>query len=135
MEGDSTSANRYNEEYEDKLDLYARLGVLYYLVYNPEYWQRHQHQPFEVYKLEGEAYRLQIGEPLWMEEVGLGISRMRREIGGIEQEVLVWCDREGNPYPLPGEARAEAAELRVERSRAERLAEKLRSLGLDPDEI
>lgn len=128
-------SNRYNEEYEDKLDLYARLGVLYYLVYNPEYWQRHQHQPFEVYKLEGEAYRLQIGEPLWMEEVGLGIGRTRREIGGIEQEVLVWCDREGNPYPLPGEARAEAAELRVERDRAERLAEKLRSLGVDPTQI
>ncbi|MDY6960168.1 MAG: Uma2 family endonuclease, partial [Halobacteriota archaeon] len=33
----------YNEEYEDKKDKYAFLGVLYYLIYNPNYWQRDKH--------------------------------------------------------------------------------------------
>nr|WP_322743564.1 Uma2 family endonuclease [Romeria gracilis] len=28
------------EEYDTKLALYARLGVLYYVIYNPEFWQR-----------------------------------------------------------------------------------------------
>ena len=27
------------------------LGVLYYVIYNPNYWKRDGHQPFEVYKL------------------------------------------------------------------------------------
>lgn len=38
-------------EYDEKLSIYAKLGVLYYVIYNPEYWQRDRHQRFEVYKL------------------------------------------------------------------------------------
>ena len=38
-------------EYDEKMSIYARLGVLYYVVYNPENWKRDLHQPFEVYKL------------------------------------------------------------------------------------
>ena len=45
-------------EYDKKLDLYANLGVLYYVIYNPEYWQRDRHQPFEVYRLEQGRYQL-----------------------------------------------------------------------------
>jgi len=48
---------------------------------------------------------------------------------------LVWSDNQGNPYLLPDEIVAEPSELQSERERAERLAEKLRSLGVDPDEI
>jgi Uma2 family endonuclease len=58
-------------EYNNKLAIYQNLGVLYYIVYNPEYWQRDRHQPFEVYKLVDGQYCLQIGEPYWMPEVGL----------------------------------------------------------------
>jgi Uma2 family endonuclease len=42
---------RPRDEYDEKLAIYARLGVLYYLIYNPEFWQRDRHQPFELYKL------------------------------------------------------------------------------------
>lgn len=70
-----------------------------------------------------------------MDEVGLGIGRARREIGGIEQEVLVWSDKQGNPYPLPGEVVAETPELQAERERAEHLADKLRELGVDLEAI
>ena len=150
-------SHRYNDEYEDKLALYSRLGVLYYVVYNPEYWRRDQHQPFEVYRLENETYRLQIGEPLWMPEVGLGIGRGRQIVGGIEQEVLLWHDAQGQLYPLSeqligdlqeqvraGREQLRAEKLRAkqaeqvaseERRRAELLAEHLRSLGIDPDSI
>jgi Uma2 family endonuclease len=62
-------------EYNEKLDIYAKLGVLYYLVYNPEFWRRDGHQPFELYKLNNGQYQLQIGEPYWMPEVELGIGR------------------------------------------------------------
>lgn len=63
------------DEYDTKLNIYAQLGVLYYLIYNPQYWRRNQHQPFELYKLIGGEYQLQIGEPLWMPEINLGIGR------------------------------------------------------------
>jgi len=65
------------EEYEEKRNIYARLGVLYYLVYNPEFGRRDGHQPFEVYKLVNGVYELQSGEPFWMPEVGLGMGRCK----------------------------------------------------------
>jgi hypothetical protein len=129
-------SHRPNEEYDEKLELYAKLGVLYYVIYNPEFWQRDRHQPFEVYKLEGQIYHLQIGEPYWMPEVGLGIGRGRQLIGGIEQEVLLWFNQQGKAYPMPDQVIHEIqAQLATERQRAERLADYVRSLGLDPDNI
>ena len=44
-------------EYSSKMAIYAKLGVLYYVIYNPEYWKRYKHQPFEVYKLVDEQYQ------------------------------------------------------------------------------
>jgi hypothetical protein len=136
-------SHRPNGEYEEKLDLYARLGVRYYLIYNPEFWQRDCHQPFEVYRLEGQTYRLQIGEPYWMSEVGLGIGRGRQVMGGIEQEVLLWYDPQGQAYPLPDQLiREMQTQLMAERQRAEeaeekanRLAQRLQELGVDPEEV
>ncbi len=74
-------------EYDEKLAIYNKLGVLYYVIYNPEYWRRDEHQPFEVYKLVNGNYQLQIGEPYWMPEIGLGIGRYQGVIGGIPQEL------------------------------------------------
>ena len=109
-------------EYDEKLAIYTKLGVLYYVIYNPEYWRRDQHQPFEVYKLVDGNYQLQIGEPYWMPEVGLGIGRYQGIIGGISQELLSWYDERGNRYLTSDE-------------RAEQLAQYLRSLGIDPNNL
>ena len=114
------------DEYTEKMALYARLGVMYYLIYNPEFWQRDRHQPFEVYKLDEGTYRLQIGEPYWMPEVGLGSGRYQAEIGGLSQEILTWYDRQGNRH-------LSAAEQ--ERQAKERLEAYLRSQGIDPDQL
>lgn len=165
-------------EYDEKFEIYQRLGVRYYVLYNPLYWRRDQHQPFEVYKLEDGSYQLQIGEPFWMPEVGLGIGRAMQPVGGIEREVLLWHDEQGRPYPLSEEmvrelksqltkterqaelerqrADAERQQAELERQRADvaeqrakiaqqqteaerqqtmRLADYLRSLGLDPDNL
>jgi len=81
------------------MSIYARLGVLYYLVYNSEFWQRDGHQPFEVYKLVEGEYQLQIGEPYWMGEVGLGIGRCRTVFGNLLQEQLAWFNEWGDRYP------------------------------------
>ena len=112
-------------EYDEKVEIYSKLGVLYYVIYNFDYWQRDRHQPFEVYKLVDGNYQLQIGEPFWMPEVGLGIGRFQSVSSGTSQELLCWFNEQGTRYLTP-EERAE---------RAERLAARLRELGEDPDQI
>ncbi|MCY7321806.1 MAG: Uma2 family endonuclease, partial [Phormidesmis sp. CAN_BIN36] len=42
---------------------------------------------------------------------------------------LRWCDQEGRVIPTGAEGRE------IEHQRAERLAERLRAMGVDPDEI
>ncbi|MBD2446977.1 Uma2 family endonuclease [Nostoc sp. FACHB-152] len=123
-------------EYDDKMAIYAKLGVLYYVIYNPEYWRRDQHQPFEVYKLIEGNYQLQIGEPYWMPEIGLGIGRYQGAVGGIPIELLSWYDERGTRY-LTSEEQAEQEKIRAEQAqiRAEQLAQYLRSLGIDPDNL
>lgn len=144
-------------EYGKKMEIYRRLGVLYYVLYNPFYGKRDQHQPFEVYKLIDDRYQQQIGEPYWMPEVGLGIGRAIQTVGGIDMEVLLWHNKQGHAYPVPEEElrrmrsqleaaqrRAEAAQRRAEAAqeqaelaeqRAAQMAKYLRSLGLDPDNL
>ena len=129
-------------EYDKKMGIYANLGVLYYVVYNPEYWDRDRHQPLEIYKLdETGTYCLQIGEPYWMPEIGLGISRYQGEVGGLTQEILTWYDEQGRRHWSAEEQlrwRAEKAEVAVsqaeadisrERSRRKQLEDVLRSQG------
>ncbi|MBW4618053.1 MAG: Uma2 family endonuclease [Cyanosarcina radialis HA8281-LM2] len=113
-------------EYDEKLAIYAQLGVLYYIIYNPEFWRRDEHLPFEVYQLIDGTYQLQIGEPFWMPKVGLGIGRYQTVFGNIPQEQLAWFDEKGDRY---------LSEAEVERQQKERLAARLRELGEDPDRI
>ncbi len=123
-------------EYHEKMTKYAQLGVLYYTIYNPDYWQRDKHEPFEVYRLVDGKYVRQDGEPFWMPEVGLGIGR---GIGTYERwtrEWLYWYDQ--------NEKRLSTAEemLEQERQRTSLLEQqieewrsKLRERGIDPDSL
>lgn len=88
----------YGGEYDKKMEIYAKLGVSYYVIYNPNFWKRDQHQPLEVYKLVDGFYKLQIGEPFWMQEVGLGIGRGINSDGGLETEVLYWYNKQSSRY-------------------------------------
>ena len=103
-------------EYDKKMEVYAKLGVLYYVVYNPDYWQRDRHQPFEVYRLVDGEYQLQIGEPYWMPEINLGIGRAPYRDGEVEIEALYWYDEQRNRY-LTAEERARQAQQQLERYR------------------
>jgi len=90
-------------EYDDKMTIYARLGVLYYLIYNPDFWRRDRQEPFEVYRLIDGVYQRQIGEPFWMPEIGLGIGRGIGYHLGFQREWLYWFDQRGNRFPTPEE--------------------------------
>lgn len=124
-------------EYDEKLVIYAKLGVLYYVVYNPQFWQRDRHLPFEVYKRVNGTYELQVGEPFWMPEIGLGIGRCRLPDDPLGREVLSWYDASGDRWLSEAEverqrAEAERQQAAVERQRAEMLEERLRQLGEEP---
>ncbi len=134
-------------EYDDKLALYARLGVLYYVIYNPRFWARDGHLPFEVYKLVDGVYRLQIGEPLWMPEIGIGIGRCVLPTDVLGRELLSWFDEKGDRYLSPEEQEQQRAEQErqraeqerqltaQERQQRERLEAFLRSQGIDPNNL
>jgi Uma2 family endonuclease len=108
----------YGGEYDTKMSIYANLGVLYYVVYNPQYWRRDQHQPLEIYRLVDGAYRLQIGEPFCMPEIGLGIGRAPYQDGNVEIEALYWYDERRNRY-LTAEELQQQAQEQLEKAQQE----------------
>jgi broad specificity phosphatase PhoE len=71
----------------------------------------------------------EVGQMVWLEGVELGLTLWH---GAFEEEIprlwLRWCDRTGQVIPTGAEG------LQIERQRADRLAEKLRALGINPDE-
>jgi Uma2 family endonuclease len=151
----------YRKEYSTKLELYQKLGVLYYVIYSP---RRRRKQHLEVHKLVNGKYELQTGNPIWLAEVGLGIGCERGNYSGVTREWLYWYDESGKRYPTPKEqikqevqraqqetqraqqeaqraqqeaqrAQQEAQRAQQEAQRAEKLANKLRELGIDPDTL
>ena len=144
-------------EYDDKMTKYAQIGVLYYVIYNPDYWMRDQHDPFEVYRLVNGSYEPQTGNPVWMPEIDLGIGCEVSTHEGYTREWLYWYDQQGNRLPAPAnvieqerrraeqerqradlaEQRADLAEQQLEQERQlrEELLNKLRERGINFDEL
>jgi Uma2 family endonuclease len=116
---------RYREEYTTKLKIYAQMGVLYYAIYSSK---RKRKSRFEIYKLVEGDYRLMEKIPAWMPEIGLGIGYERGNYGGVSREWLYWYDEDGKRYLTPNER------IEQEVNRSNKLAAKLRQLGIDPDE-
>jgi Uma2 family endonuclease len=146
-------------EYTTKLDEYERMGVLYYVIYNPK---RKRKPKLEIYKLVDSKYELQTANPLWMPEIGLGIGNERADYGGLTRDWLYWYDRDNQRYLTPSEqielerqrstvasqkaelesqradtesqrADTESQRAKLERDRADRLAAQLRALGIEPE--
>jgi Uma2 family endonuclease len=105
---------------------YAKMGVLYYVIYNSK---RRRKPKLEIHKLVNGNYELQNSNPLWMPEIGLGIGDERGDYGGLMRDWLYWYTENNERYPTPAE------QIDRERDRSNRLAAKLRELGINPDEI
>lgn len=119
-------SQNYRKEYSEKLAEYQALGVLYYVIYSS---RRRRKPRLEVHKLVKGKYELQQGNPIWLPEVGLGIGCERGDYSGVLREWLYWYDEQGKRYPTPSE------QIQQAQQRAQRLAEKLRELGIDPDHL
>lgn len=125
-------SNREGQELTRKLQDYAQIGIAYYVVFDPlrqiQAPELMNGELLKVFGLTVGRYR-DIPKPFWLETVGLGLTLWE---GGFEQVPglwLRWCDQRGMVIPTGAEDRD------WERQRAERLAEKLRSLGVDPNEL
>jgi hypothetical protein len=148
-------SEKYNSEYEEKFLNYQSLGILYYVIYNPFSGRRGRfknRQRLEVYKLISGKYQLLESENnrVWLPEIGLALGYEKGEHIAWYREWLYWYDQSGNRY-LTAEERAMNAEAiaaqerqianqeRLAKQEAEqkaiRLAERLRALGINPDEV
>jgi Uma2 family endonuclease len=127
-------------EYDEKLAIYAKLGILYYVIYNPEYWQRDRHQPLEIYRLVDGVYQLEMGEPIWLPEIGLGIGRSQYHSGTVEREILFWYNENGEQLQSPEMLLIqERQRAEQERQRAEQIQKaaisQLLSMGLSREKV
>ncbi|MBD6615929.1 Uma2 family endonuclease [Komarekiella sp. 'clone 1'] len=123
----------YRGEYSTKKAEYARLGILYYVVYNPF---RRRKSRLEVYKLINNVYEFQNGNPVWLTEIGLGIGIERGTYLGIPREWMYWYNQQGQRFLTP-EEKEKLAEQKAQQAEQETqlLRERLRSLGVDPDSL
>jgi Uma2 family endonuclease len=113
-----------------KLAGYARAGVRYYVIFDP--FRLLSDEVLRAYRLEGLKFRRMEGAVLFP-DVELGLQLWDGRYEEWETTWLRWVDAAGQ-LVLTGnelaESRLEQAES--ERRRADRLAEQLRRLGVDP---
>ncbi|MGB3205004.1 MAG: Uma2 family endonuclease [Crinalium sp.] len=111
-----------------KWEVYERiLRVPFYIVFD-RYTDR-----LRVFQLLGSSYsELELSEPrVWMNDIQLGLGLWEGVYQGISRLWLRWYDAQGNWILTPEERERQGVER--ERRRVERLAEQLRSLGVEPD--
>ena len=110
-------SNKVGGELDEKLKIYQRMRVLYYIVYDPQ--QHLGEKVLRIFKLVGLHY--QEIEETWLEEVDLGLTLWEGEFEGMSYTWLRWCDEEGTLL-LTGDELAQKTmlEKQEEKQRAER---------------
>jgi Uma2 family endonuclease len=149
-------SEKYNGEYEAKLETYQDMGILYYAIYNPLASQKRKYKnrlSLEIYKLVDGVYQLTPANEqgiVWMPEISVGIGYEVRSFATWEREWLYLYDKDCNRYltdqEIANQERLIALQERIakqeaeaiatqERQQKEKLEAYLRSIGIDPDEI
>jgi hypothetical protein len=114
-------SNRQGNELSSKLHDYARIGVTYYVVYDP--LQQLSAQVLRMYEKHGLQYQSLAGDQL--PGIGLGIVLWEGTYEGKSATWLRWCDEQGQVIPTGAEratqeaAARQYAEAEVARLRAE----------------
>ncbi|MBW4668606.1 MAG: Uma2 family endonuclease [Cyanomargarita calcarea GSE-NOS-MK-12-04C] len=123
-----TSKGTQKQDQEEKKNLYERLGILEYWLFDPKgEWIE---EKLRGYRLEGETYQLisdGITQPLGLRVMVEGeLLRFYRLDTG--DKLLI-------PTELAEQLQQERQRAERERQRADRLAEYLREQGIDPDSL
>jgi Uma2 family endonuclease len=143
-------SNLVGGELTTKLLGYARMGVIYYVVWDPE--SLLSERKLHCFALERGKY---VPCDPWFPILELGVKVWEGVFGDMHATFLRWCDLDGNILPTGAERaehekqraehekqraehekqRAEHEKQRAEheKQRADKLAEKLRALGVNPD--
>lgn len=137
-------SNDEGEELGTKRGRYSRMKIPHYVVWDPD--KILSDTSLHCFELRGDL--LVPVESSFFPDLGLRLQPWRGEYEGYEYEWLRWCTADGVVVPTGAElaakekaladaaqTRADAAQTRAdaEQRRAERLAEKLRALGVSLD--
>lgn len=130
-------SNREGNELGRKLRDYARIGISYYVVFDP----LHQLGTTLLQVFEATAGQYHPRADGWLEAIGIGLTLWDGAFEGKNDRWLRWCDRQGRVIPTGAELAAqERQRTEQERQRAEQaearaaaLAERLRAMGIDPE--
>ncbi len=133
-------SNHEGGELDRKKRDYARMGIRYYVVFDP--MRLLSDDALRVYE-PGFANRYSLRNDYRLPDVGLGLTFHQGVFEKVEYNWLRWCDATGALLPTPDERAAQAeeraaqAEERAAQAEAERvrLVAKLRELGVDPDRV
>ena len=109
-------SNREGGEDREKLAAYARVGVRYYAIFDPE--RLLTPEVLRGYRLDATEFH-KMDAPIWLPGVGLGLRIWQGRYEDHDNTWLRWVDVSGTP-------------LLTGHERAERLAEQLRQLGVEP---
>ncbi len=133
-------SDRQADEPPIKWEVYERiLAVSYYVVFD-----RYTDQLRAFTLVSGFYQELTLEQPkIWIPRLGIGLGLWQGEYQEIDRQWLRWYDAKGNWIPTDGEEKilaqqqAEAERQRAEKAeaRAAALAERLRELGINPDEL
>ncbi len=135
-----------------KLKGYAKIGIIYYVIYDPE--EQLSSKPLRVYRLVSGRYELDVSEWPIFESLGLGVRIWPGTYEDMSQSWLRWTTLDGQLL-LTGKERASTAEQCADEEKAradeekaradqekaradqaeratEHLRSKLRQMGIDP---
>jgi Uma2 family endonuclease len=123
---DLGQTERQPHEPPTKWEVYEQiLRVPYYVVFN-----RYTDRLRAFALVAGQYQELNLTTPrIWMPSLNLGLGLWQGNYGGINRQWLRWYDATDTWVPTDAEL------LEHERQRADRLAERLRSLGFDPNQM
>jgi hypothetical protein len=131
-------SNRVGGEDSDKLAGYARLGIRFYVIFDPEHLLGPQR--LRGYQLDALDYR-RLDEPIVFPGLELGLQIWQGSYEGHHDTWLRWVDATGQLIATGAErgdreqrrADQERDRAERERDRAEQLAQQIRRLGHEPE--
>ena len=107
-----------------KLKGYAKLGIPYYIIYDPE--EHLSSKPLRVYRLESGRYELDASESPFFDSLKLGVRILQGTYEDMPQTWLRWTTADGQLMPT-GKERASSEELRADGEKQKANTEKQRA--------